>query len=255
MHTGTVHCALGRFARGPNVSCPRAASARAPCRCRCPPRRRPPSANAPSPASSSARGSRERALSPRERQASEGTESGVPSTDPTAAPVPAFRRVERTREGERARPSSTRSSRPWCAKASARARRARAPRVRHGRGSGRRTELGSACVAMAVARTTTNRARIRPCSNGNAGGAWNVRAKASHLASVMRALRAPRGSRERALSPRERQASECTESGVPSTDPTAAPVPALRRVERAREGDRARRSSTRSELRSAPCTS
>ncbi len=83
MHTGTVHCALGRIAHGSNVSCPRAALTCAPCRC--PPRRPPPTlgrrcTSRPSRARSElARGSRERTLSPRERQASECTESGVPT--------------------------------------------------------------------------------------------------------------------------------------------------------------------------------
>ncbi len=132
MHIGTVHSALGRIARGPNVSCPRAVSARAPCRC--PPRRRPPKlgrrrTSRPSCARSEPeRGSRECDLSPRKRQASECTESGVPSIDPKA-----------TGSGVRG----------TCAP-----QRARAPRVHHGRGSGRRTELGSACVAMVVARGT-----------------------------------------------------------------------------------------------------
>ena len=109
-------------------------------------------------------GSLERALSPRERQASECTESGVPSTDLKAAGPGA--RGERARKGERARPS--------------RARSARASRSR---------------------KRTTNRARIRLCSDG--GGAWNVRAKASHLASVVRKLRAPRAEAESALSAHE----------------------------------------------------
>jgi hypothetical protein len=89
MDTGTVHRVLGRIAHGPNMSSPRAASARSrPCRCS--PLRRPPTlgrcgTSRPSCARSEpSRGSRKRALRPRERQASEWTESGVPSTDPTA---------------------------------------------------------------------------------------------------------------------------------------------------------------------------
>ncbi len=65
------------------------------------------------------------------------------------------------------------------------------------------------------------------------------------VAPRVRCKRAPspeHGNRDRALSPRERQTSECTESGVPSTDPTAAPVPgrvsARRRAHRAEAGAR-----------------
>jgi hypothetical protein len=137
-YRNTVYCALGHIARGSKVLYPRAASARAPCLC--PPRRRPPTlwrrrTSRPSCARfEPARGSRERALSPRKRQASECTR---------------VRRAEHRSEGRRSRGV-------WNvrAKASARARRARAPRVRHGRGSRRRTELGYTCVAMVVARGT-----------------------------------------------------------------------------------------------------
>ncbi len=70
------------------------------------------------------------------------------------------------REGERARPSSARS----------------------GHASRSRKRM-------------TNRARIRLCSDS--GGAWNVRAKAWHLASREHALRAPRAEAENALSAHE----------------------------------------------------
>ncbi len=46
--------------------------------------------------------------------------------------------------------------------------------------------------------------------------------EASHIALSCTRSKPARESRERALSPRERQASECTKSGVPSTDPKAA---------------------------------
>ena len=229
MHTGTVHCVLlGRIARGPNVSFPRVSFPRAALarvHCRCPPAR--------------ARKQRARSESTRACQASECTESGVPSTDLTAAGP---------------------GARGTCAR-----RRARSSSARSARASQSR-------------KRTTNRARIRLCTDG--GGACNVRRR-RHIARPscarseprarkprararegvaprVRRARAPspeRGSRERALSPRERQASECTESesGVPSTDPTAVPVPAFRGVERARKDERVRASSTRTELRAAPC--
>ena len=97
---------------------------------------------------------------------------------------------------------------------------------------------------------TTNRARTtRLCSDG--GGAWigtraregvaprvrrarapspargsqeSVRVKASHLASVVRALRALRAEAESALSVHESVKPASVQSGVPSTDPTAKPV-------------------------------
>jgi hypothetical protein len=188
-----------------------------------------------------ARGSRERALNPRGRvkpASAPTTESGVPTTDPTAAGP----RARDTCSRRRARPSSARS--------------ARASRSR---------------------KRMANRARIRTCSDG--GGAWNVRAKAPRtsrpscarskprarkprararegVAPRVRCVRAPspaRGSRERALSPRERSSQQ-----VHRVKRARAPFRRPRRsrlfgAERAREGERARPSSTRSELRVASC--
>jgi hypothetical protein len=141
MHTGTVHFALGRIARRPNVSCPRAALARV--LCCCPPAR---------------------AQKPRARSE---------STRASSQRVHRVGRAEHRSDGRRSRGA-------WNVRAKA---SAPVEHVRHGCGSGRRFELGSACVAMVVARGTC--------------------AKASHLTSVVRMLRAPSAEAESALSAHE----------------------------------------------------
>jgi hypothetical protein len=178
-----------------NVSFPRAASARVPCSC--PPAR--------------ARKPRARSESMRACQASECTES-----------------AEHRFDGRRSRGA-------WNvrAKASALVERALRACVTVAETDDCRTELGPACVAMVVARGTCalrrRTSRLSCARPGPHARKPRTRAREGIAPRVRcaRALSPARGIRERALSPRERQASECTEPGVPSTDPTAAPVPRL----------------------------
>jgi hypothetical protein len=156
------------------------------------------------------------------------------STRASSQRVHRVRRAEHRSEGRRSRGA-------WNvrAKASARARRARAPRVRHGRRSGRRTELGSACVAMVVARGTcalrrrTSRpscARSEPRARKPRARSQPTRASSQRVHRVRRAEhrsdgRAGPGLRAERARGGERarvKPASCTEPGVPSTSPTAA---------------------------------
>jgi hypothetical protein len=95
------------------------------------------------------------------------------------------------------------------------------PRVRRAQAPSPRADARSECASRSR-KPMTNRARIRLCRDG--GGAWNVRAKASHFASVVRVLRAPREEAESALSVHE--------SVKPASAPSQACRAAIRRPRR-----------------------
>jgi hypothetical protein len=102
-----------------------------------------------------------------------------------------------------------------------------APGVRCARAPSPRAHARSARASRSRKRWS-NRAGIRLCSEGW----WRMERACYAIALRVRRASAPspaRGRRERALSPREHKASECTKSGVPSSDPTAAPVLACAR--------------------------